>query len=164
MDALSRGLIIAAAAILPGEARRERYREQWLADGEGAAELGIGSLSVAFGAVRVALAMNLTRRSAPALGLAVVLVVGGIRLATTTSGGALGAALAMAGVALPFLLLIVRRFTERHSPGDGQDALAAGRARPASRAPDAGPDWERLQFVLVGGTVLVFLAVLLLHS
>ncbi|MEV2270992.1 hypothetical protein [Nonomuraea africana] len=162
MDALSRGLIVTAAAILPGKARRERYLEQWLADGEGSAELGISSLSVAFGAVKAAVATNLTRRSAVALGLAAVLVIGGIRLTMTTPGWVLGAAIAMAGVALPFLLLIIRRFTDRDTLGDWEDALAARQAGLSKRAsPDAEPDRKRL-FALVLGAILVALAALLL--
>ncbi|MGW4475417.1 hypothetical protein ACWENQ_37605 [Nonomuraea sp. NPDC004354] len=73
---------------------------------------------MAFGAVKAAVAMNLTRRSAVALGLAVVLVVGGIRLMMTTSGWV--PAIAMAGVALPFLLLIIpgSPTATRRSPTD----------------------------------------------
>ncbi|MEU7745749.1 hypothetical protein [Nonomuraea sp. NPDC049158] len=59
-------------------ARRERYLEQWLADGERAAELDISSPSVAFGVVKAAVAMNLTRRSAVALGLAAILIIGSL--------------------------------------------------------------------------------------
>ncbi|MET9340327.1 hypothetical protein [Nonomuraea sp. NPDC003804] len=163
MDALSRGIIVTAAALLPGKARRERYLEQWLADGEGAAELGISALSVAFGAVKAAVAMNLTRRSAVALGLAVVLVVGGIRLTMTTSRWVPGAAMAMAGVALPFLLLIIRRFTDRDTLADWQDALAARQARLSKRAsPGAEPARRRL-FPLFLGAALLVLAVLLLY-
>ncbi|MEV0381252.1 hypothetical protein [Nonomuraea sp. NPDC050643] len=159
MNALTRGIIVTAAAILPGKARRERYLEQWLADGEGAAELEMSSLSVALGALRAALAMNLTRRSAVALGLAAVLVVGGIRLIMNTPFGVPGAAMAMAGVALPFLPLIIRRFMERDTLGDWEDALAARQARLSKRAsPDAG----RLLTPALGA-VLVALAALLLY-
>ncbi|SEH01232.1 hypothetical protein SAMN05444920_119162 [Nonomuraea solani] len=138
MDALSRGIIVTAAAILPGRARRERYREQWLAAGAGAPELEISPLTVALGALRAALAMNLTRGSAVALGLAAVLVMGGIRLATITPDPVPGAALTLAGVALPVLLLIIRRFTERDTPGDW-DSVAAGRGHPPSPDTDAEP-------------------------
>ncbi|MEU7895176.1 hypothetical protein AB0B45_20230 [Nonomuraea sp. NPDC049152] len=161
MDALIRGIIVTAAAIVPRKARRERYLEQWLADGEGAAELEISSLSVALGAVKAAVAMNLTRRSAVALGLAAVLVIGGIRLTMITSDWMPGAAIAMAGVALPFLLLIIRRFTERDTLGDWEDALAARQARLSKQAPpDTELDRKRL-FALVLGAVLVTVAALL---
>ncbi|WP_336211840.1 hypothetical protein [Nonomuraea sp. LPB2021202275-12-8] len=162
MDALIRGIIGTAAAILPEKAQRERYLEQWLADAEGAAELETSSLSVAFGALRAAVVMNLTRRSAVALGLAAVLVIGGIRLTMITSDWVPGAAMAMAGVALPILLLIIRRFRDRDTLGDWEDALAARQARLSKRAfPDADLDRKRL-FALVLGAVLVALAALLL--
>ncbi|WP_031163478.1 hypothetical protein [Streptosporangium roseum] len=125
--------------------------------------LRISSLSVALGAVKAAVAMNLTRRSAVALGLAAVLVVGGIRLTMTTPDRVPGTAMAMAGVALPFLLLIIRRFTDRDTLGDWEDALAARQARLSKRtSPDAEPDRKRL-FALVLGAVLMALAAPLLY-
>ncbi|UBU09279.1 hypothetical protein [Nonomuraea gerenzanensis] len=163
MNPLVRGVIVTAAAILPGRARRERYLEQWLADGEGAAEAGMGSLAVALGALRAALAMNLTRRSAVPLALAAVLVIGGARLATTSSSQVLGIAIAMAGVALPLLLLVLRRFTERDTLGDWEDTLAArqaglSRGRPADR----GAAGKRLLPLLLGAAPVILAAVLLL--
>ncbi|TYB55332.1 hypothetical protein FXF51_45515 [Nonomuraea sp. PA05] len=150
MNPLVRGVIVTAAALLPGKARRERHLEQWLADGEGAAEAGLTSSRVALGALRAALVMNLTRRSAVPLGLAAVLVIGGVRLAVTTSEQALGTAVAMAGVALPLLLLIIRRFTER----DWEDTLTAGQAGP--------PPGRKRPLPLILGAVPVILAALLL--
>jgi hypothetical protein len=52
---LARSLIHAAVAILPDRASRVRYREQWLADVDGAAELGMSALPVALGAAAAAI-------------------------------------------------------------------------------------------------------------
>ncbi|AQZ61397.1 hypothetical protein BKM31_07830 [[Actinomadura] parvosata subsp. kistnae] len=157
MNPLVRGVIVTAAAILPGKARRERYLEQWLADGDGAAEAGIRPLSVALGALRAALMMNLTRHSVVPLGLAVVLVVGGVRMATATPDRVIGTALAMAGVALPFLLLVIRRFTERDTLGDWEDALSARQAG-LSRGGDGG---GRVSGPVLGAVMAVLAALLL---
>lgn len=45
-------LMIRAATLLVAPAHRERCREQWLADLEGAPGIGVSSWSVAFGALR----------------------------------------------------------------------------------------------------------------
>ena len=47
-------LVIGVASLLMGTESRARYREQWLADLDGAAEAGIASAGVAFGALRSA--------------------------------------------------------------------------------------------------------------
>ncbi|MGR6917619.1 hypothetical protein ACU635_25560 [[Actinomadura] parvosata] len=154
MNPLVRGVIVTAAAILPGKARRERYLEQWLADGEGAAEVGVRALSVALGALKAALMMNLTRHSVVPLGLAVVLVVGGVRMATATPDRVIGTALAMARVALPFLLPVIRRFTERDTLGDWEDALAARQVGLSRGEPGGGR--------LARGAVMVVLIALFL--
>ncbi|WP_033436626.1 hypothetical protein [Saccharothrix sp. NRRL B-16314] len=53
MTRFALAVVRAAATLLP-QAQRDRYLEQWRADVEGARELGLSPLGVAFGAVRVA--------------------------------------------------------------------------------------------------------------
>ena len=50
-------LLWAATALLPAP-ERDRYREQWAADLEGARELGIAPASVAVGALRTAVSIT----------------------------------------------------------------------------------------------------------
>ncbi|MCE6995888.1 hypothetical protein LZG04_13915 [Saccharothrix sp. S26] len=45
---------VRVAAVLLPRGQRDRYREQWRADVEGARELGLEPLGVAFGAIRIA--------------------------------------------------------------------------------------------------------------
>ncbi|MEW9526912.1 hypothetical protein [Microbispora sp. NPDC049125] len=159
MNGLIRGAVLVAAATLPGAERRERYREQWLADCAGAGELGMSAPSVAAGAVWAAVRMNLSHGAAGPLGLAVVLVVGGIRLATVRPDWIPGVATALAGAALPILLLIVRRFLENGAFGD-----LANVARQARRVP-GGPRRGRMLSLTLGGALLLTLsAVLFLYT
>jgi hypothetical protein len=51
-------LMVVVASLLVEEGSRARYREQWLADLEGAAEVGIGPAGVAFGALRSVASIN----------------------------------------------------------------------------------------------------------
>jgi hypothetical protein len=53
MTRLALALVRAAASRLP-RAQRDRYLEQWRADVEGAREVGLNPLGVAFGAIRIA--------------------------------------------------------------------------------------------------------------
>ncbi|MGW0479290.1 hypothetical protein [Nonomuraea sp. NPDC003214] len=156
MHALARGLVVAAAAILPGRARRERYREQWLADAEGAAEAGFSPVSVAVGAVRAALLMNLTGRAVVLLGLVAVLVVGGIRLATSSPAVLPGVAIALTGLVLPVVLLVARRLRER-----GRDDAPA--ARPWTFSAPA-IDGDRLVVLVVAAVVAALVVILLGQS
>ena len=58
---LARAVIHVAVAILPDGASRVRYREQWLADVDGAAELGMSALPVALGAAAAAVQLATIR-------------------------------------------------------------------------------------------------------
>jgi len=58
---LARAIIHAAVAILPDRECRARYREQWLADVNGATELGMSALPVALGAAVAAVQLATTR-------------------------------------------------------------------------------------------------------
>ncbi|GAA0355135.1 hypothetical protein GCM10009530_00270 [Microbispora corallina] len=165
MNPIIRGTILVAAAALPRPGQRERYREQWLADAVGAAELGMSGLSVALGALRAAVAMNLTAGAAPALGLAVVLVIGGIRLALTREDWIPGAATALAGVALPFLLMIIRRFGRPYGLGDWRDLFDLRRSALSRRGPSSGGRRAWIASLVFGSLVLVTVsATLLLHT
>jgi hypothetical protein len=65
---LGRAIVHVASAVMPNRATRARYREQWLADVDGAAELGLSPLPVALGAAAAAIRMTATdRRSLDAL-------------------------------------------------------------------------------------------------
>lgn len=55
---LARAIVHTAAAVLPDPGARTRYREQWLADVNGAAELGMSSLPVALGAAAAAIRLS----------------------------------------------------------------------------------------------------------
>lgn len=76
----SAGLIRLAAAFLP-RSRRDVRREEWLADLDGAEELGIPRTQVAFGALRAALSEGVRARRAaftPRRALVVVAIVAGV--------------------------------------------------------------------------------------
>jgi hypothetical protein len=60
---LSRRIVRIAVAVIADPALRERYREQWLADVEGAAEVGLAPLPVALGAASAAIRLGASRRS-----------------------------------------------------------------------------------------------------
>ena len=65
---LARLVVYVGAAVLPDSATRVRYREQWLADVDGAAEVGLSPLSVALGAAAAAVRLAATHpRSVAAL-------------------------------------------------------------------------------------------------
>ncbi|GAA4261584.1 hypothetical protein [Dactylosporangium darangshiense] len=57
---LGRAIVYIAAAVMPDPDTRARYREQWLADVDGAAELGLSSLPVALGAAAAAVRLAAT--------------------------------------------------------------------------------------------------------
>lgn len=59
---LGRLIVHAATALVPDPHARSRYREQWSADVEGAADIGMSTFSVAFGAAAAALRMAATDR------------------------------------------------------------------------------------------------------
>ena len=65
---LARLVVYLGTAVLPDSATRARYREQWLADVDGAAEVGLSPLSVALGAAAAAVRLAATHpRSVAAL-------------------------------------------------------------------------------------------------
>src|SRR2546421_8942068 len=65
---LARLVVYLGTAVLPDSATRARYREQWLADVDGAAEVGLSPLSVALGAAAAAVRLAVTHpRSVAAL-------------------------------------------------------------------------------------------------
>lgn len=70
------------AALLPAGPTRERYREQWAADVDGAAELGLSPLGVALGAARCAVLLTTT----PPKG-STMLPVGPLAIALRRFGG-----------------------------------------------------------------------------
>jgi hypothetical protein len=68
MSRLARVIVRAAALVVPDRDRRARYREQWLADVEGAAELHLSPVRLAMGAMWTAIRFATTdRRSAAVL-------------------------------------------------------------------------------------------------
>lgn len=72
MSRLARGIVRAGSAVIPDRAARARYREQWLADVDGAAEVGIAPARIALGAavaaVRLAAAHPLHQLPGVSLG------------------------------------------------------------------------------------------------
>jgi len=67
---IARRIVTVAASVVPGRDARTRYREQWLADVEGAAELAMSPTRVALGAAAAAVRLAATSRApslAPAL-------------------------------------------------------------------------------------------------
>ncbi|WP_447004608.1 hypothetical protein ACRAKI_34280 [Saccharothrix isguenensis] len=72
MTRLALAVVRAAALRLP-RAQRDRYLEQWRADVEGAAEVGLNPLGVAFGAIRIANRERAPRTLLPIGPLALVL-------------------------------------------------------------------------------------------
>lgn len=63
--ALATRLVRLAAGLIADPERRQRYEEQWLADVEGAADVGMSPLTVAFGACAGAPAIARTPGAQP---------------------------------------------------------------------------------------------------
>jgi hypothetical protein len=63
MSALARGIVRLACAVIADGDTRVRYREQWLADVDGAAEIGIRPTLVAIGAALAACRLAVAPRS-----------------------------------------------------------------------------------------------------
>ncbi|WP_461123318.1 hypothetical protein [Saccharothrix stipae] len=99
MTRLALTLVRAAAVLLP-RGQRDRYLEQWRADVEGARELGLSPLGVAFGAIRIA-----RREHRP-----VVLPIGplalALRLRESTNIGAVLAVMVLANLGGAILLVV----------------------------------------------------------
>lgn len=66
---LARAVVHIAVALVPGAGTRIRYREQWLADVDGAAELGLSALPVALGAAMAAVRLAVAGTRTVAAGL-----------------------------------------------------------------------------------------------
>ncbi|WP_158845155.1 hypothetical protein [Saccharothrix deserti] len=99
MTRLVLAVVRAAAALLP-RGQRDRYLEQWRADVEGARELGLNPLGVAFGAIRIA---NRERKPVP---LAVGPLALALRLRESTNIGAVLAVMVLANLGGAILLVI----------------------------------------------------------
>ncbi|NUT48924.1 MAG: hypothetical protein HOV94_16695 [Saccharothrix sp.] len=99
MTRLALAAVRAAAALLP-RGQRDRYLEQWRADVEGARELGLSPLGVAFGALRVA-----RRERGPVL-LPVGPLALALRLRESTNIGAVLAVMVLANLGGVILLVV----------------------------------------------------------
>ena len=98
---LARLVVYVGAAVLPDSATRVRYREQWLADVDGAAEVGLSPLSVALGAAAAAVRLAATHpRSVAALIRVAVLPGVSMRVRRTLG-------LVQLAVAAPYLWAVV---------------------------------------------------------
>jgi hypothetical protein len=99
MTRLALAVVRVAALLLP-RAQRDRYLEQWRADVEGARELDLNPLGVAFGAIRIA-----NRERGP-----VMLPIGPLALALhlrgSTNFGAVLAVMVLANLGGAILLVI----------------------------------------------------------
>jgi hypothetical protein len=61
---IARWIVTAAVTVVPDQDARARYREQWLADVDGAAELAVSPTRVALGAAMAAMTLATTSRAA----------------------------------------------------------------------------------------------------
>jgi hypothetical protein len=100
MTRLALAVVRAAAALLP-RAQRERYLEQWRADVEGARELGLNPLGVAFGAIRIA-----NRERGPVTLLPIGPLALALHLRGSTKFGAVLAVVVLANLGGVILLVI----------------------------------------------------------
>lgn len=92
--------VVTAAALRLPRGQRDRYLEQWRADVEGARELGLSPLGVAFGAVRIA-----NRERKPVL-LPIGPLALALRLRESTNIGAVLAVMVLANLGGVILLVI----------------------------------------------------------
>ncbi len=94
-------IVTAAAALRLPREQRDRYLEQWRADVEGARQLGLSPLGVAFGAVRIA-----NRERKPAVLLPIGPLALALRLRESRNVGAVLAVVVLANLGGTILLVM----------------------------------------------------------
>jgi hypothetical protein len=144
---LARAIVRAAVAVLPDRGSRVRYREQWLADVDGAAELGMSALPVALGAAAAAVRLATTRPPSVTALLRAPLLCG------VSSRQRRGFGLIQLAVSAPYLWAVVFYAYARVRLGVSHDQLVGTPYDPK----DLMVNWLPLQ--LMHGLVAVWLAV-----
>ncbi|MEU4739448.1 hypothetical protein AB0G02_03145 [Actinosynnema sp. NPDC023658] len=132
MTRLVPALVRAAGALLP-RGQRDRYREQWRADVDGARELGLNPLGVAFGALRIA------RREHRPVVVPVGVPAPALRLRGSTNIGAVLAVLVPANLSGGILLLLQEPVRRRRRAAGHAASRARRGAPPASPPGPARP-------------------------